>query len=88
MMPRSICWMKPQRFYVRTPIPNLRPVEAMKARIYLKQNRLDKAQAWAAKSGLSLQDKPDYLHEFERLTLAKIVMLAEILPTNSRFRMC
>lgn len=60
------------RVYVRTPIPNLRPVEAMKARIYLKLNRLDKAQAWASKSGLSLRDAPDYLHEFERLTLAKI----------------
>jgi LuxR family transcriptional regulator, maltose regulon positive regulatory protein len=61
-----------QRFYVRTPIPNLRPVGAMKVRIYLKQNRLDKAQAWAAKSGISLHDKPDYLHEFERLALAKV----------------
>lgn len=62
------------RAYVRTPIPNLRPAEAMKAKIYLKQNRLDKAQAWAAKNGLSLHDVPDYLHEFERLTLAKIAL--------------
>lgn len=62
------------RAYVHTPIPNLRPVEAMKARIYLKQNRLDKAQAWAVKSGLSLHDAPDYLHEFERLMLAKILL--------------
>lgn len=63
-----------QRFYVRTPIPNLRPVDAMKARIYLQQDRLDKAQAWAAKSGMSLLETPDYLHEFERLTLAKIAL--------------
>jgi LuxR family maltose regulon positive regulatory protein len=63
-----------QRYYVRTPIPNLRPVDAMKARIYLKQDRLDKAQAWAAKSGLSFLETPDYLHEFERLTLAKIAL--------------
>lgn len=62
------------RAYVRTPIPNLRPVEAMKAKIYLKQNRLDKAQAWAAKNGLSLHDAPDYLHEFERLILVKIAL--------------
>lgn len=63
-----------QRYYVRTPIPNLRPVDAMKARIYLQQDRLDKAQAWAAKSGLSFLETPDYLHEFERLTLAKIAL--------------
>ena len=63
-----------QRYYVRSPIPNLRPVDALKARICLKQNRLDKAQAWANKSGLSLHDAPDFLHEFERLTLARIAL--------------
>lgn len=67
-------WDEAERVYVRTPIPNLRPVDAMKARIYLKQNRLDKAQSWAARSGLSLHDAPDYLHEFERLTLVKITL--------------
>ncbi|MBI5964548.1 MAG: tetratricopeptide repeat protein [Chloroflexi bacterium] len=66
-----------QRFYVRTPIPNLRPVGAMKARIYLKQGQLMNAQTWARKSGLSLRDAPDYLHEFERVTLARIA-LAEV----------
>jgi LuxR family maltose regulon positive regulatory protein len=66
-----------QRFYVRTPIPNLRPVGAMKARIYLKQEQLMNAQTWARKSGLSLRDAPDYLHEFERVTLARIA-LAEV----------
>lgn len=67
-------WDEAERAYVRTPIPNLRPVDALKARIYIKQSRLDKAQAWAVKSGLSLHDAPDFLHEFERLTLAKIVL--------------
>lgn len=63
-----------QRFYVRTPIPNLRPVEAMQARIHIKQNHLNKAQAWAHQSGLSLQDKPIFLNEFGYLTLARIVL--------------
>ena len=65
-----------QRFYVRTPIPNLRPVEAMQARIHIKQNHLNKAQAWAHQSGLSLQEKPIFLNEFGYLTFARI-MLAE-----------
>lgn len=64
------------RVYVRTPIPNLRPVEAMQARIHIKQNHLNKAQAWAHQSGLSLQDKPIFLNEFGYLTFARI-MLAE-----------
>ena len=63
-----------QRFYVRTPIPNLRPVEAMQARIHIKQNHLNKAQAWAHQSRLSLQDTPIFLHEFGYLTLARIVL--------------
>lgn len=67
-------WDEAARAYVRTPIPDLRPVEAMKAYIYLRQNRIDKAQTWAHKSGLSLHDAPDYLHEFERLILAKIIL--------------
>ena len=32
------------RVYVKNPIPILQPIEARKARIYLKQGRLDKAQ--------------------------------------------
>ena len=63
-----------QRFYVRTPIPNLRPVEAMQARIHIKQNHLNKAQAWAHQSRLSLQDTPIFLHEFGYLTFARIVL--------------
>ena len=61
------------RVYVRTPIPNLRPVEAMQARIHIRQNHLNQAQAWAHQSGLALQDAPIFLHEFGYLTLARIV---------------
>jgi LuxR family maltose regulon positive regulatory protein len=63
-----------QRFFVRTPSPDLRPVDAMKTGIYLKQGHLLRAQEWARKSGLSLRDVPDYMHEFERLTLARIAL--------------
>jgi LuxR family maltose regulon positive regulatory protein len=63
-----------QRCYVRTPTPILRPVDAMKARIHLKQGKLLKAQQWSRQSGLSLQDAPDFLHEFERLTLARVAL--------------
>jgi len=63
-----------QRLHVRTPTPNLRPVDAVKACIYLKQGKLLKTQEWAHKSGHSLRDAPDYLHEFERLTLARVAL--------------
>jgi LuxR family maltose regulon positive regulatory protein len=63
------------RLYVRTPTPNLRPVDAIKVRIYLKQGKLLEAQEWAHKSGFSLREPPDYLHEFEHLMLARVALV-------------
>jgi len=61
-----------KRVYIQSAVPDLRPIAALKARIYLKQGRPDKARAWAAERGLSLADEVSYLHEFEHLTLARL----------------
>lgn len=61
-----------RRGYVKTVVPMLQPVEARKARIYLNQGRLDKAQAWVRKRGLSVTDEVNYLCEYEYLTLARL----------------
>jgi len=61
-----------KRVYVQSPLPDLRPIAALKARIHLKQGRPDKARTWAAERGLSLADEVSYLHEFEHLTLARL----------------
>jgi LuxR family maltose regulon positive regulatory protein len=61
-----------KRVYIQTAVPDLRPIAALKARIYLKQGQPDKARAWAAERGLSLADEVSYLHEFEYLTLARL----------------
>jgi LuxR family maltose regulon positive regulatory protein len=58
--------------YIQTVVPDLRPIAALKARIYLKQGRLDKVQAWVAERGHSLADEVSYLREFEHLTLARL----------------
>jgi LuxR family maltose regulon positive regulatory protein len=63
-----------KRGYVKNPIPMLQPVEARKARIHLKQGRLDKAQAWVRERGLSVTDEANYLGEYEHLTLARARM--------------
>ena len=63
-----------KRGYVKTVIPVTRPVEALKARIYLKQGRLDKTQAWAQERGLSVTDEARYLGEYEHLTMARVRM--------------
>ena len=64
------------RVYVKNPIPILRPIEAHKARIYLKQGRPDMAAAWAQSRGLAVSDEVTYPGEYEYLTLAR-VRLAE-----------
>jgi LuxR family maltose regulon positive regulatory protein len=65
-----------KRFYVRSLIPYTRPMDALKARIYLKQGRLATAEDWAREKGLSIEDELSYLHEFEHITLTR-VLLAE-----------
>jgi LuxR family maltose regulon positive regulatory protein len=61
-----------KRVYVQSAEPDLRPIAALKARIYLKQGRPDKVRAWAAERGISLADEVSYLHEFEYLILARL----------------
>jgi LuxR family transcriptional regulator, maltose regulon positive regulatory protein len=78
-----------KRVYLQTVVPDLRPIAALKARIYLKQGRPDKVQAWAEEYKLSLTDEVNYLHEFEHLTLSRLeianpqvnAMLARLLQT-------
>ncbi len=67
-------WDDAKRSYVSTPIPYTRPVDAMKARIYLKQRRLSEAQKWVREHELSIHDEPSYLHEFEHITLAQVLI--------------
>lgn len=61
-------------FYIKTLIPHARPVDALKARIYLKQKQLFKAWKWANDQGLSADGELSYLHEFEHITLARILL--------------
>ena len=63
-----------KRFYVRTPIPDIRPIDALKARVYLRQGQLSKARDWVREHGLSIDDEPSYLREFEHLILARMLI--------------
>ncbi len=71
------------RAYVKTPIPDTRPIAALKAKVYLKQGRLDRAQDWVRARGLSADDEISYLSEFEHLTLGRVLM-AEAQSRQSR----
>jgi len=60
--------------YVRTSVPDFQPVDALKARVYLRQGRLSEALDWARERGLSVDDDLSYLGEFEHITLARILI--------------
>jgi LuxR family maltose regulon positive regulatory protein len=63
-----------KRLYVRTLVPDIRPIEALKARVYVKQGRLTEALGWAREGGLSADDDLSYLREFEHITLARVLI--------------
>jgi LuxR family maltose regulon positive regulatory protein len=62
------------RQHVSDFLPNLRPVAALKARIWVAQGRLAEAQAWARDQELSAEDDLSYLREFEHITLARVLL--------------
>jgi LuxR family maltose regulon positive regulatory protein len=63
-----------ERRYASDLSPNVRPIAAMKARVWAVQGRLDQAFDWARERGLSVEDDLAYLREFEHVTLARLLI--------------
>ena len=63
-----------ERLYIISPDPYVRPIAALKARVWLRQGSLAEALAWARELGLSSGDDLSYLREFEHLTLARVLI--------------
>ena len=63
-----------ERRYVGDFFPNVRPVAALKTRVWVAQGRLGEALGWAREQGLSAQDELSYLREFEHITLARVLL--------------
>ncbi|MCJ7537982.1 MAG: tetratricopeptide repeat protein, partial [Anaerolineales bacterium] len=61
-----------ERHYLRGPIPDVRPVAALKTRVWVRQGRLTEALGWTRERGLSVDDELSYLREFEHITLARV----------------
>ena len=56
-----------ERLYYINPRPNVRPVAAMKARVWIKLGRLAEASDWVQGQGLSVDDDVSYLRVFEHV---------------------
>jgi LuxR family maltose regulon positive regulatory protein len=63
-----------ERLYMGDMFPNVRPVPALKARVWIVQDRLGEALGWAREQGLSSGDDLSYLREFEHITLARMLL--------------
>lgn len=74
-----------ERLYVSDFSPNVRPIAAMKTRVWVAQGRLAKALDWTREQGLSTQDDLSYLHEFEHVTLARVLIACSQSERSDRF---
>ena len=63
-----------ERLYVGDYFPNVRPVPALRARMLVAQEELGAALGWARERGLAVEDELSYLHEFEHVTLARVLL--------------
>jgi LuxR family transcriptional regulator, maltose regulon positive regulatory protein len=63
-----------ERLYVSDFFPNVRPVPAVKTRVWIAQGRLGEALGWVREQGLSDEDDLSYLREFEHITLARVLL--------------
>jgi LuxR family transcriptional regulator, maltose regulon positive regulatory protein len=63
-----------QPLYLPGYFPDVRPIAAMKARVHIRQGRLDDAAAWAGEPRAGIGDPTSYLAEFNHLTLARLLV--------------
>ena len=54
--------------------PKARPVTATTARVRLAAGDIAGAERWATEAGLTADDEPSYLREYEHLTLARVLL--------------
>ena len=63
-----------ERCYVSDFFPNVRPVPALRARVWIRQGRFGEVLRWVREQDLSVDDDLSYLREFEHITLARLLL--------------
>ncbi len=63
-----------ERLYDGNFSPNVRPIATRKTRVWVAQGRLGEALGWAREQGLSVENELSYLHEFDHITLARVLL--------------
>ena len=63
-----------ERRYVSDFFPNVRPIPALIANAQIRLGHLDEADRWSRAAGVTVDDAPTYLREFEHMTLARLLI--------------
>jgi LuxR family maltose regulon positive regulatory protein len=63
-----------ERLYASDFFPDVRPVAALRARVWVAQGEIGAAFDWARERHLSVDDDLSYLREFEHITLARALL--------------
>ncbi len=63
-----------ERLYASDFSPDVRPVAAVMARVWIAQGNLSAAWGWAQARRVAATDELSYLHEFEHATLARLLL--------------
>ncbi|MEW1822586.1 LuxR C-terminal-related transcriptional regulator [Arthrobacter sp. NPDC080031] len=63
-----------ERLYVGDFFPEVHPVAALRARMWISQGRTSDALRWARERGISDEDELSYVNEFEHITLARALL--------------
>jgi len=63
-----------ERRYVSDFFPNVRPIPALIANAHVWLGHLDEADRWSRAAGVTADDTPTYLREFEHMTLARLLI--------------
>jgi len=73
-----------ERLYVSEYFPKVRPVHAVRARVFAARGRLREAMDWVGEHGLASEDDLSYVREFEHITLARVLMAQAMQSRDDR----
>lgn len=72
-----------EHVYASDLMPNVRPIAALRARVWIRDGRLDEALTWARERGISVDDTLSYVREYEHITLAQALLARHLLAGST-----
>lgn len=72
-----------EALYRRGFYPEIRPISATRARLAILAGEPVSVSAWSQDRGVSVSDDPNYLREYEHLTLVRLLLAAELAGPRS-----